>query len=98
MVFSWEGVWQSIGMTVCSAIASTYLACLITFAILQASWGTRFWRNIEVALSPLLAVPHVAFAIGFAFLFAPTGIGARLLSSTLGYDASPKALKILPCW
>ncbi|SKA58138.1 ABC transporter permease [Enterovibrio nigricans] len=95
MVFSWEGVWQSIGMTVCSAIASTYLACLITFAILQASWGTRFWRNIEVALSPLLAVPHVAFAIGFAFLFAPTGIGARLLSSTLGYDASAQGVEDL---
>ncbi|MDD1782590.1 thiamine ABC transporter permease [Enterovibrio sp. ZSDZ35] len=95
MVFSWEGVWQSIGMTVYSAIASTYLACLITFAILQASWGTRFWRSVEVALSPLLAVPHVAFAIGFAFLFAPTGIGARLLSSTFGYEASANGVEDL---
>ncbi|WP_028025132.1 ABC transporter permease [Enterovibrio calviensis] len=88
MVFEWQGVWRSIAMTVYSAVASTYLACLITFAILQASWGTSFWRKIEVSLSPLLAVPHVAFAIGFAFLFAPTGMGARIMREWFAYDTS----------
>lgn len=86
MVFDWQGVWRSIGLTVYSAIASSYLACLITFAILQATWGTRIWRKIELSLSPLLAMPHVAFAIGFAFLFAPTGMGIRALHSLFGYD------------
>ena len=81
MVFDWQGVWHSIGLTVYSAIAGSYLACLITFAILQATWGTRIWRKIELSLSPLLAMPHVAFAIGFAFLFAPTGMGIRALHS-----------------
>ncbi|MFL7024716.1 ABC transporter permease [Enterovibrio norvegicus] len=94
MVFEWEGVWQSICMTVYCAIASSYLACLITFAILQASWGTRFWRQVEISLSPLLAMPHVAFAIGFAFLFAPTGMGPRLLS-LVGYDANAQTVNDL---
>ncbi|WP_281544275.1 thiamine ABC transporter permease [Grimontia sp. SpTr1] len=89
-VFAWEGVWRSIGMTVYSGLASTYLACLLTFSILQATWGTRFWRKVEVSLSPLLAVPHVAFAIGFAFLFAPTGMGMRLLD-VVGISADPNA-------
>ena len=35
-------------------------------------------------LSPLLSFPHVAFAIGFAFLFAPTGLFARAIQSTVG--------------
>ncbi|MGY3570021.1 ABC transporter permease [Vibrio paucivorans] len=87
-VFDWQGIWQSIGLTVWSAIASSYLACLLTFAILKASWGTRFWRKIELSLSPLLAMPHIAFAIGFAFLFAPTGMGVRALHSLFGFEAS----------
>ena len=85
-VFGWSGVWQSIGLTVYSAILSSYLACLITFAILQSAWKSPFWRKIELSLSPLLAMPHVAFAIGFAFLFAPTGMGARLLHELFSYD------------
>ena len=92
MVFDWQGVWQSIGLTVYSAIISSYLACLITFAILQATWGTRLWRKIELSLSPLLAMPHVAFAIGFAFLFAPTGMGIRALHSLFGYDPATQGV------
>ncbi|KOO05436.1 ABC transporter permease [Vibrio nereis] len=87
-VFSWTGVWHSIGMTLYTAIISSYLACLITFAVLQSTWKTRFWKSIEIALSPLLAMPHVAFAIGFAFLFAPTGMGVRALTHFFGYDPS----------
>lgn len=87
-VFHWSGVWHSIGLTLWSAIFSSYLACLITFAILQSCWNTKFWRKVEFALSPLLAMPHVAFAIGFAFLFSPTGMGTRLLFETFGYNAT----------
>ncbi|MFV8410815.1 ABC transporter permease [Vibrio owensii] len=94
-VFDWEGVWTSIGLTFYSAIFSSYLACLITFAILQASWGSKFWRKIEMSLSPLLAMPHVAFAIGFAFLFAPTGMGVRMLNQMLGYDPNAQTVNDL---
>ncbi|WP_025552370.1 ABC transporter permease, partial [Vibrio parahaemolyticus] len=94
-VFDWEGVWTSIGLTFYSAIFSSYLACLITFAILQASWGSKFWRKIEVSLSPLLAMPHVAFAIGFAFLFAPTGMGVRVLNQLFGYDPNAQTVNDL---
>jgi putative thiamine transport system permease protein len=85
-VFNWEGVWRSISLSVYSAIFSTYIACMMTFAILQATWGTRLWRKIELTLSPLLAMPHVAFAIGFALLFAPTGMGVRALHYLFDYD------------
>ncbi|UUM29594.1 ABC transporter permease [Vibrio japonicus] len=91
-VFSWAGVWQSIGMTFYTAIISSYLACFMTFAILQSSWNTRFWKKVEFALSPLLAMPHVAFAIGFAFLFAPTGMGMRLLTQWFDYDPSTQTV------
>ncbi|WP_260259222.1 ABC transporter permease [Vibrio intestinalis] len=78
LVFSWSGVTQSILLTLFSSIASTYLAALLCFAIIQQLWFSRHWRKVETLLSPLLALPHVAFAIGFAFLLAPTGVFARI--------------------
>jgi len=78
-VFAWSGINQSIYLTIFSALSSSYLACFLTFSILQTTWNTRYWIRIEQSLSPLLAIPHIAFAIGFAFLFSPTGLLARAL-------------------
>ena len=94
-VFQWEGAWHSIGLSLGSAIASSYIACFLTFCILQASWGNKFWRKIELTLSPMLAIPHVTFAIGFAFLFSPTGLGSRAVHHLLGQSATSSELALL---
>ncbi|MFA0088733.1 ABC transporter permease [Vibrio sp. 10N.261.51.F12] len=88
-VFAWQGVETSILLTVSTALVSSYLACLLTFFILEACWNRPFWNKLELALSPLLAMPHVAFAIGFAFLFAPTGFGVRAVYELLGVNLQP---------
>ncbi|PQJ92669.1 thiamine ABC transporter permease [Aliivibrio sifiae] len=85
-VFEWSGIWHSISLTISSAFISTLISCLITFIILQSTWQLPIWKKIEPLLSPLLAMPHVAFAIGFAFLFSPTGIVARLLTPLGAFD------------
>nr|WP_244875231.1 thiamine ABC transporter permease [Vibrio litoralis] len=77
---SWPGVERSLLQTTMTAVVSTVIAVIMTFAILQAYWGSRSWQRIEKLLSPLLALPHVAFAVGFLFLFSDTGWLARLLS------------------
>lgn len=79
-VFEWSGISHSIILTLTSAFISTIASCVISFSILQRTWQLPIWKKIEPLLSPLLAMPHVAFAIGFAFLFSPTGILARLLA------------------
>lgn len=40
-------------------------------------------------------MPHVAFAIGFAFLFAPTGMGVRVLNQMFGYDPNAQTVNDL---
>ncbi len=87
-VFAWQGVGVSITLTIGTALVSSYLACVICFAILASNWNSRWWNKIELTLSPLLALPHVAFAIGFAFLFAPTGFGVRALVELLGIEST----------
>ncbi|WP_413284655.1 ABC transporter permease [Vibrio sp. MA40-2] len=85
-VFAWSGVTKSISLTIFTSLVSSYLACFLTFCILQTTWNSRYWKWVGKSLSPLLAVPHIAFAIGFAFLFSPTGLFARIFSPILDSD------------
>ena len=76
---NWPGVNRAILQTIMTTIVSTFIAVIMTFAIVQAYWGRRSWYRIEKLLSPILALPHVAFAVGFLFLFSDTGWLARFL-------------------
>ncbi len=71
-VFQWEGAWHSIGLSLGSAIATA--TSHASYLLYSPSFigETDFGEKIELTLSPMLAIPHVAFAIGFAFLFSPT--------------------------
>ncbi|WP_198552878.1 ABC transporter permease [Psychromonas sp. Urea-02u-13] len=72
------GISQSILMTLNVSIISTFLSVLISFVILRRWYQSKHWQKIENAIAPILALPHVAFAIGFAFLFTPSGFISRL--------------------
>ncbi|MDD1780908.1 thiamine ABC transporter permease [Enterovibrio sp. ZSDZ35] len=72
-MLAWPSTIISLEITLYTGIAASALAVMFTFLILQACWGTKGWRRIERWLAPLLAMPHVAFAIGFALTFAPSG-------------------------
>ncbi|KHD24756.1 thiamine ABC transporter permease [Vibrio caribbeanicus] len=78
---AWPGFMTSSLLTIFSALVSTYLSLALCFMVLQSLWNSRRWKYVENLLSPLLAVPHVAFAIGFAFLFASTGLSNRVLNT-----------------
>ncbi|NLS11400.1 thiamine ABC transporter permease [Vibrio sp. SM6] len=80
-MLAWNGISHAIGLTLFTTLASSAIACLVSFAVLQGCWHHRYWQKIERTLAPLLALPHVAFAIGFAFLFSSTGLIARLSHS-----------------
>ncbi|MGF1765574.1 ABC transporter permease [Aliivibrio kagoshimensis] len=79
-LWQWPGLMNSIGLTLFIAIGSTFFATILCFSILQSCWGSRWWKKVESLIAPLLALPHVAFAIGFAFLFTPSGFFARVFS------------------
>lgn len=89
-VFAWNGVYQSLLLSISTALFSTLLALFASFLILQKVWLTPKWQTIQVRLAPLLALPHVAFAIGFLLLLSPTGLLARGLN--LFFDVNLTAL------
>ncbi len=72
-----------------TGLASAALA-LILMTLLLAGGRTWIRRQIEGLLAPLVAVPHIALAVGLAFLLMPSGWFARLVSPWMtGWERPP---------
>ncbi len=76
-----------------ASLVSGFLATLLSFAaavaIAAALHGTRFHGWLARLLSPLLALPHAALAIGFAFLITPSGWLVRVAAPLLAPSGVP---------
>lgn len=83
---------KALAMTLWTGVLSSALALGLGLCALLLQWSFpgRGWPALVRALSPLLAVPHAAFAIGLALLIAPSGWLLRLLSPwATGLQAPP---------
>ncbi len=90
LLLAQPGLWHSLGLSLWVAGASTLGALFFTALLLAQGEGRPWMRGLRRRLSPLLALPHVAFAIGVAFLLAPSGWLLRLISPALtGFDLPP---------
>jgi len=82
-------------VTLLSGFSATLAALAISLWIVIQTYGTGLWRILLRMLSPLLALPHAAFAIGFAFLVAPSGWLMRFVSPELsGFMIPPDWLTV----
>ena len=83
---AWRGlwrdtqIWHSIGLTLITGVMASSLAMALAAWLLSHHFPGRRWAPLVRALGPLLAVPHAAFAIGLAFLIAPSGWLLRAFS------------------
>jgi putative thiamine transport system permease protein len=89
------GLTTALRLTLTTGIAATVLALGLTLGFCASFQGTRLFQSIQRLLAPLLAIPHAAFAIGIAFLFAPSGWVARILSPWLTGWARPPDLALI---
>ena len=84
------GLASSVRLTLQTGALATLLALIVVIGFCSVMHDTRLFRRTQVALSPLLATPHVAVAIGLAFLIAPGGWAGRLVSPWLtGWTRPP---------
>ena len=92
-LFDWPGLVPAMRLSLVTGVGSTLLALGLTLLIVAALQGSRAFRLVSRSLSPLLAVPHAAAALGLAFLVAPSGWIARSLSPWLtGWQVPPDLL------
>nr|WP_092778543.1 ABC transporter permease subunit [Jannaschia pohangensis] len=94
----WPGLPRALAVSVLSGVLST-LGALIGATLILAGWhGTAAFGWMERVLSPLLAVPHAAAALGLAFLIAPSGWILRIPANLLGWDQAPDLLILNDAW
>ncbi len=87
---SYPGIFSSIRVTLISGITASVSAVGVSVLWICCAHGSRIWTLFEKALSPLLSIPHAAFAIGFGFLIAPSGWIVRMVSPGLtGFSFPP---------
>lgn len=99
MLFAQPGLGRSAAVSFASGLVSTAFALIIVVLFLSASRGSWLDRGIRRLVSPLLAIPHAAVAFGFAFLIAPSGLVARLISPSLTeWERPPDALIVNDPW
>jgi putative thiamine transport system permease protein len=92
-LFGTPGVMRSIALTVLVGFGATIVSLACAVGLVALMVRRPAWARLEPAISPLLATPHVAIAIGFAFLIAPSGWVARLVSPELtGWTRPPDLL------
>lgn len=95
----WSTLWQepgiatSIRLSVQTGLVATLLSLAFAAAFAASLGDHPTYRKVASLVSPLLATPHVAIAIGLAFLVAPSGWLLRLISPWLtGWERPPDGL------
>jgi putative thiamine transport system permease protein len=92
-LLDWPGLGRAMWLSVSVGVVSTVIALAVTVLIVAGWHGTRAFAALERMLSPLLSVPHAAAAFGLAFLIAPSGWLARLVSPAVtGWERPPDLL------
>ena len=80
--------------TLISAVGSTLLALIATCYVTICLYPGSGWSLVQRQSPLFLAFPHIAFAIGIAFLIAPSGWLARGLASILSWSSPPQWVTI----
>jgi len=89
-LFAQPGLGESLRLTVLSGFLATLITFLLTILLLAACHGGRLILALRGLMAPLIAVPHAAVALGLAFLIAPSGWLARLVSPwATGWELPP---------
>lgn len=75
--------------SVVTGLGATALSLAIALGFCAFVHSRMTARQGARALTPFLAVPHAAMAIGLAFLLSPSGWIARVMAPFAGWDAPP---------
>jgi len=80
-------------ITLVTGLGATLMALTIAIGAVAALHNSRAFVYLKLWLAPTLAFPFASFAVGFAFLAAPSGLIARILSPWLtGWQLPPDLL------
>jgi putative thiamine transport system permease protein len=82
-------LWSGLELTIFTGATSAVLALVIAIIIVAATYETATWKNLPAAMGAMLALPHLALAIGLGFLIMPSGVLARIIANIVGWQTPP---------
>jgi putative thiamine transport system permease protein len=89
-LIAYPGFGSSVKVTLAVGLLTSILAVALAFGFCAFAHGSAWMRRIGAWLAPILATPHSALAIGFAFLLTPSGWVVRAISPWLtGWTVPP---------
>lgn len=89
------GLGASVRVSATVGLGATILSLAAVILFCAAWQGTAAFAIVKRVLSPLLSVPHAAAAFGLAFMLAPSGWIARMLSPwATGWERPPDLLVV----
>ena len=89
-LFDYPGLGTSVWLSLCSGVLATAVSMGLTIGFVAACHNTPVFARLRRLLAPLLAVPHLAIAVGLSFLIAPSGWILRLMSPwATGWQVPP---------
>jgi putative thiamine transport system permease protein len=84
------GVLTSVRLSLQTGLLATLLSLAIASGFCAMVDEVALYRRVAALVSPMLATPHVAIAVGLAFIIAPSGWLLRLVSPALtGWERPP---------
>lgn len=85
-LFTQPGVWTSIRLSLLTGLGATALATLLALGFASFAYPYLTQKHASRWLTPFLAIPHAALAIGLAFVIMPSGWIARALAPLTGME------------
>lgn len=94
-LFAQGEFYASLKLTLITGILAPIISLWLALSLLAWGYERAFFKKFEALLSPLLAIPHAAIAIGLLFLLSPSGWLVRLFSPWLtGFDRPPNWISV----
>ncbi len=95
MALAHPQLWPALALALTTGGLSSLLALATSLLLIGTLWRSAAWGRLQSVAAAGLALPHLAFAIGFGFLIMPSGLVARLL---VGGEAPPQWITVQDPW
>jgi putative thiamine transport system permease protein len=88
-LFAHPQLWSGLELTIFTGATAAVLALITAIIIVAATYEIGAWKNLPFFMGAMLALPHLALAIGLGFLIMPSGVLARILANIVGWQTPP---------
>jgi putative thiamine transport system permease protein len=89
-LFAHPQLWSGLELSIFTGTTATVLALITATIIVVSTYETTTWKNLSPTMGAMLALPHLALAIGFGFLIMPSGVLARIIANIVGWQTPPQ--------